>query len=562
MANRIKGITVEIGGDTTQLDRALKDVNKELKTTQGDLREVERLLKLDPSNVTLLGQKQRELASAIDTTGKKLDTLKAAAAQANKKLELGEITISQYETLQREVIATERALKELKDQAKDTERRLDKTAAALKDVGDKADGVSEKTKGLTAAVAGIGAAAVAAIPATEEFRESMGKLAVNVEAAGASIDKADSNFKKFFAVTNEVDSSVEALSNLLQTGFDDNQIAAAVDALSGAVVRFPDTLKIESLADSLQETIATGAATGQFAELLDRLGIGADSVTESIKNLTVEQRKWVAIDILARSGLAETAQEWANTNQTLVESRNAEVELKSAMSDLAESIMPLVTQVTELGTAFINWFNSLSSGGQASIVTLLALAAAVSPLAGLISNVSNIMANASAIFTVANAKIMAVVVAVGLLVAGILAVASVWDKMTGAQKVITVLTTLAAAATTAAIAIGIFHASATMGFAAAGIAAGIAAITAAVLAAQGSAKRAASNAAAPITNYGGGTPYTANTAQTSYTGGYQSQQSRNQTVILQMDGATMARGMMPYLDGENQRRGVQIAGGS
>ena len=166
MANRIKGITVEIGGDTTQLDRALKDVNKELKTTQGDLREVERLLKLDPSNVTLLGQKQRELASAIDTTGKKLDTLKAAAAQANKKLELGEITISQYETLQREVIATERALKELKDQAKDTERRLDKTAAALKDVGDKADGVSEKTKGLTAAVAGIGAAAVAAIPAT------------------------------------------------------------------------------------------------------------------------------------------------------------------------------------------------------------------------------------------------------------------------------------------------------------------------------------------------------------------------------------------------------------
>lgn len=562
MARKIKGITVEIGGDTTQLDHALKDVNKELKNTQGDLREVDRLLKFDPSNVTLLGQKQRELATAIDTTGKKLNTLKLAATQAKKKLELGEITINQYESLQREVISAEKSLKNLEDQAKETEKRLSKTAAAFSDVGEKAATVSDKTKGMTAAVAGIGAAAVATIPATEEFRETMGKLAVNVNAAGTSMDKANENFKKFFAITNEADSSVEALSNLLQTGFDDNQMAAAVDALAGAVVRFPDTLKIESLADGLQETIATGQAAGQFAELLDRLGIGADNVTESIKGLTVEQRKWIAVDILTRTGLAQTAEEWANANQTLVENRNAEVELQAAMSDLANTIMPLVTRVTELGVSFLNWFNSLSTEGQVAIATLLLLAGAVSPLAGLVSKVSIVMANASNIFTVANAKILAVVAAVSLLIIGVVSLASAWDSMSGMEKVITVLGVLAAAATAAAIAIGVFHASATMGLAAAGIAAGIAAVTAAVLAAQKSAKSAMSSTSAPIANYGGGTSYTANSARTEFSGGYQgARQNGNQPVVLQMDGATMARGMMPYLNGENQRRGVQLAGG-
>ena len=75
----------------------------------------------------------------------------------------------------------------------------------------------------------------------------------------------------FNAISGETDSSIEAISNLLQAGFNDNNLAQAVDALSGAVVKFPDTLKIESLADSLQETIATSAATGQFGELLERL---------------------------------------------------------------------------------------------------------------------------------------------------------------------------------------------------------------------------------------------------------------------------------------------------
>ena len=82
MANRIKGITVEINGDTTKLSKALESVNKNIRTTQTQLKDVEKLLKLDPSNTELLSQKQKLLADAVSSTKEKLETLKTAAEQA------------------------------------------------------------------------------------------------------------------------------------------------------------------------------------------------------------------------------------------------------------------------------------------------------------------------------------------------------------------------------------------------------------------------------------------------------------------------------------------------
>lgn len=111
MANRIKGITVEIGGDTTRLSKALEGVNKTIKTTQTQLKDVEKLLKLDPKNTELLSQKQKLLADSISATKEKLATLKTAAEQANAALAKGDITQEQYDALQREIIETEQLLK-------------------------------------------------------------------------------------------------------------------------------------------------------------------------------------------------------------------------------------------------------------------------------------------------------------------------------------------------------------------------------------------------------------------------------------------------------------------
>ena len=109
-ANRIKGITVEIGGDTTKLQTALQGVNKEIKSTQSQLKDVEKLLKLDPGNTELLAQKEKLLSDAVKETKEKLEALKTAAEQANTALANGDISKEQYDALQREIIETEAEL--------------------------------------------------------------------------------------------------------------------------------------------------------------------------------------------------------------------------------------------------------------------------------------------------------------------------------------------------------------------------------------------------------------------------------------------------------------------
>ena len=147
MAGRIKGITVEIGGDTTKLSKALESVNKQIKNTQSQLKDVEKLLKLDPGNTELLVQKHKLLGDAVAQTKEKLETLKTAAEQANEALARGEISQEQYDALQREIIETEQDLKRLEEQANQSATAMQKIAATgekLKTVGDNISGVGPR----------------------------------------------------------------------------------------------------------------------------------------------------------------------------------------------------------------------------------------------------------------------------------------------------------------------------------------------------------------------------------------------------------------------------------
>ena len=188
-ASRIQGITVEIGGDTTKLTAALKGVNGEIRTTQSQLRDVERLLKLDPGNTELLAQKHRLLADAVRETKEKLETLKAAAEQANEALAKGEITQEQYDGLQREIIETEERLKSLEEQANQSAVAVQKIAAVgedLKNLGDKISGVGTTlTKSVTTPIVGLGTVAV---KTAADFDTAMSQVGAVSGATGKDLD--------------------------------------------------------------------------------------------------------------------------------------------------------------------------------------------------------------------------------------------------------------------------------------------------------------------------------------------------------------------------------------
>lgn len=413
-ASRVTGITVEIGGDTTGLNKALSGVNKEIGNTQKQLKDVEKLLKMDPKNTELLAQKERLLAEAVSEVKTKLDTLKEAEKQVQAQFERGEISQRQYDALQREIIATEQDLKKLEQQA-------DKSATALEKIGNSANfiksgalSVQQTFAPATAAVAGLAAAAVATVPATSELRSDLSKLEQSAKDNAVSVDVAKEAWRTFAVQSGETDSAIEATANLLQAGFTESNLQKAVEGLAGAAQKFPDTLKVESLADSLQETLATGSATGQFAELLDRLGIGAENFTAQLERTTNEaQRQDLVLQTLAKAGLNDAYNAWAKTNEEMLANEEANLRLQESLAELAETVLPLVTMVTEKVSDLIGWFNDLDPAIQMTIVVVLALVAAISPVAGIIAGISTAIA-----FLAAN-PIVALIVGITALAAAV-----------------------------------------------------------------------------------------------------------------------------------------------
>ena len=191
MASRIKGITVEIGGDTTGLDKALKSVNSSIKTTQSSLRDVNKLLKLDPTNTELLTQKQKLLKDAIGTTKEKLDALKTAQEQAKTQMENGDLGADKYDALQREIIETEQELQKLAQEAVNSNAalaKIEEVGGKLENVGNTISGVGTKLLPVTAAVTGLGAAA---IKTTSDFDTAMSQVQATMGATTESMSTVD-----------------------------------------------------------------------------------------------------------------------------------------------------------------------------------------------------------------------------------------------------------------------------------------------------------------------------------------------------------------------------------
>ena len=538
MANRIKGITIEIGGDTTKLDKALQKSNKTLSETKGSLRDVERLLKLDPGNTELLAQKQRLLGDAVAETRNKLDTLKRAAESAGDAVASGKMTRTQYDALQREIAATTKEFEGLTEAAKNSDVAAGEFSAAANGLATKAKKVSDAMRPVTAAIGALGAAAFATIPATEELRESLSMLDNNARLSGVALEAARGSFEAFVVATGEVDSAVEATSNLLQAGFTESNLQIAVENLTGAYLAFPDTMKIESLADSLQETLATGEATGQFGELLDRLGVGAKNFSETLSLITSESDKMqFAMDTLAQHGMADTYNAWVDNNQELVANREATLRLQETMADFAASILPLVTEVTNFISTLLEGFNSLPGPAKVAAGAILAVVAAIGPLAGLIGNLAIATGAMGLSMTTVLPIILAVVAALAALA---IIIAVVAGKEKEAQDMVSSLgdTVSGMAPNTRSVP----H------LASGGVARRNSPFLAVVgdntqedeiIAPYSEIKRAASDAMLEA-----GMPVA---------------RSAGQSAVMQLDGRTFARLMVPYLNGEEGRLGVQIS---
>lgn len=262
MANDIKGITVKIGADTTDLSKAMSSANRSISTTQKQLNEVQKALKLDPSNTDLLAQKYRLLTEKADETRKKLQTLKDAQEQVEEQYRNGEIDQGKYDAFRRELITTENQLKSLEKEAAKSNAAINSFGEKMKDTGGKLTAAGKAVMPLSAAVAGIGtAAAVSAV----DFEDAMAKVSTIADTTEIPLD--------------ELRSQILSLSS--QTGISANEIADNVYNAISAGQKTGDAVNFVTNSTKLAKAgfADAGAALDVLTTILNAYGMEASEVT-------------------------------------------------------------------------------------------------------------------------------------------------------------------------------------------------------------------------------------------------------------------------------------------
>lgn len=384
MAEKIRGITVEIGGDTSGLDKSLKDVNKEIKSTQAELKDVEKLLKLDPGNTELLAQKQQLLADRVAETSQKLETLhkaeeelKAAGVDENS---------SQFKALQREIISTENYLKDAKDAANSFSAGLASAAAKADQVSQSASKVANATKGISTAAAGLVTGLAASAYKSAQLADDLNTLAKQSGLTTEEIQKmnyaqdlidvsTDTMIASMKKMTSTLKSSEKAFSN----------IGVATRDASG---NFRDTTDIwydvlEALSQVENETERDTLAMSIFGKSASELAGVIDDGGEALRNLG---------DQAARTGLIMSQDTLDSLNVVNDKIDTIKATATATIATTGAKALEVLTPVFELVITKIGevleWIGSLDKDQLKLIVTIAGVVAAISPIAGIISGIS------------------------------------------------------------------------------------------------------------------------------------------------------------------------------
>lgn len=289
MAKTIKGITIEIGGDTTKLGKALESVNTKTKELRSELKGVNSLLKLDPSNVTLLKQKQDLLNQSIANTREKLNTLKTAQIQVQAQFEKGEITEQQYRDFQREIVATETKLKSLTKELKNFgsvgAQQVAVVGEKMQDVGNKIESAGKK---ISVASVGTSAALVGASKTAIDFESAFAGVTKTVDGTEEQLEEIKQGILDLAEVTASSSTEIAAVAEAAgQLGVKTENILAFTETM----VRLGDSTNLS--ADEAATAIAQlynvmGAdinTVDQFGAALVELGNNAATTESDILNM-------------------------------------------------------------------------------------------------------------------------------------------------------------------------------------------------------------------------------------------------------------------------------------
>lgn len=433
-STKIRGITVEIGGDTTGLTNSLKDVNKEINSTQKQLKDVDKLLKLDPGNIDLLRQKQELLGKAVEENTSKLDTLKQAQQAFIDNG--GDISSDAYKALQREIVSTEISLQKAKDAAAGFNASIEAAKTKVDAFGAGAANVAQKTKGLSTAAAGVlgalGGMALKSVTAADDLNtlaKQSGLTTEELQKIQYASDLVDVSMEDIVGAQTKLVSSMASSKGAFE------QLGIATTNADGSL-RNSNEVFYETLA-ALGEV---NNETERDALAMEIFGKSANSLAGIIDDGGASLKAYG--DEAERAGLImsqETLDGLNAVNDSIDELKaKAAAEIANTGAKAMGALLPIFDAVVEKISAVLDWIGNLDTGTLQMILTIAALVAGISPIAGIIAKISGAVSGflsflphlqtafSSVISFAAANPMAAIAIAVAALVALIIAN---WDKV-------------------------------------------------------------------------------------------------------------------------------------
>lgn len=372
-----------------------KEFNKALRECQNTLKQLDSGLKANAAefegNENAMRQSKERyemLTKSIEGNEKIIKSLGEAIEWANREYGEGSTQATKYVTAQNkarvEVAKLKRELAESDGEMEELGRDSVRVGRQLENgIGEAAEDVSRKfdgmVKSLDADISGLSktlnfaagfsvagtiiggaqsaySAVTSLVEASMDYNRQMSFLEVNAAAAGYSFEKIQDYAIGVASITGDMDAAIEGMSMLLKAGFESEELATAVERLSGIIVQMPDGMKFENLAESLLESVSTGRAVGQYAEYLEKMGMNIDTVNEALeaaRKKGQEAAETAGLALLSGHGAEEVLAQWKDDNADMVAYFEAQERLAIAQAELARELTPLATDMVTMATNLV-----------------------------------------------------------------------------------------------------------------------------------------------------------------------------------------------------------------
>ena len=358
--SKIAGLTIEIGGDTTELSKSLKQPNDEARDLQSKLKAIDQALKFDPNNTELLEQKFRLLGQAIDTNEQKLQMLKTAQEQF--KASGKDIDSSEYIELQRQIALTTNKVDQLRKQridmmvdtseVKEANNALDDMEKNMDDVEKSSSTFRDALKGAivgSGIVEGVKGLVSSLSDMAEESKENikiMSSLETSSKLAGYSASETSETYKQLYGVLGDNQTAATTTANLQALGLEQDKLRQITEGAIGAWAKYGDSIPIDGLAESINETVKTATVTGNFADVLNWAGTNEDDFNAKLQKAnSTSERANIVLQELTKQGLIKSADAWRENAGALVDANEAQAEFEQATSQLSQVVLPITSKI-------------------------------------------------------------------------------------------------------------------------------------------------------------------------------------------------------------------------